>query len=159
AGLSRLGRRRDQNLSRFLFELLALALGALFALALAVPAAAQLKLGGSTDNFLAPEKTFPFSARALDPATVEVTFAIANGYYMYRERFKFAAEGNPAVRLGSAQFPRGIAHKDEFFGETQVYRRDVRIRVPVEGEGRFELLVSSQGCADVGVCYVPMESR
>jgi thiol:disulfide interchange protein DsbD len=132
---------------------------ALLALGLAASAAAQLKLGGSADNLLEPEKAFRFSARALDASTLEVSFAIANGYYMYRERFKFAAEGNPGVRLGTPEFPRGIAHKDEFFGETQVYRRDVRIHLPVQGEGRFELLVSSQGCADVGVCYVPIESR
>jgi thiol:disulfide interchange protein DsbD len=131
----------------------------LLALAVAAPAAAQLKLGGGTDHLLEPEKAFRFSARALDASTVEVTFAIANGYYLYRERFKFAAEGNPAVRLGAPELPRGIPHKDEFFGEMQVYRKDVRIRIPVQGGGRFDLQVVSQGCADVGVCYVPMESK
>jgi thiol:disulfide interchange protein DsbD len=131
----------------------------LLALALAAPAAAQFKLGGNADNLLEPEKAFRFSARALDASTLEVTFAIANGYYMYRERFKFAAEGNPALRLGAPEFPRGIAHKDEFFGETQIFRREVRIQLPVDGEGRFDLVVTSQGCADVGVCYVPMESK
>ena len=130
----------------------------LLALALAAPAAAQLKLGGGADNLLEPEKAFRFSARVLDASSVEVTFAIADGYYMYRERFKFAADGNPAVRLGAPEFTRGLAHKDEFFGETQVYRKNVRIRLPVEGEGRFDLKVISQGCADAGVCYVPMES-
>jgi len=35
----------------------------------------------------------------------------------------------------------------------------VRFRIPVEGHGRFDLKVVSQGCADVGVCYVPMESN
>ncbi|HEY1291140.1 MAG TPA: protein-disulfide reductase DsbD [Burkholderiales bacterium] len=135
-------------------RLLALLLG----LALAAPAAAQLKLGGGTDNLLEPEKAFRFSARALDASSVEVTFAIADGYYMYRERFKFAASGNPAVRLGTPEFPRGIPHKDEYFGETQVYRKSVRIRLPVQGEGQFDLKVTSQGCADAGVCYVPMES-
>jgi thiol:disulfide interchange protein DsbD len=130
----------------------------LLALVLAAPAAAQLKLGGGADNLLEPEKAFRFSARVLDASSVEVTFAIADGYYMYRERFKFAADGNPAVRLGAPEFPRGLAHKDEFFGETQVYRKNVRIRLPVEGEGRFDLKVISQGCADLGVCYVPMES-
>jgi thioredoxin:protein disulfide reductase len=131
----------------------------LLAVTVALPAAAQLTLGGATDNLLEPEKAFRFSARTLDPSTVEVTFAIANGYYLYRERFKFAAEGNPAVRLGTPEMPRGIAHRDEFFGEMQIYRKDVRIRLPVEGEGRFDLQVTSQGCADVGVCYVPMESK
>jgi thioredoxin:protein disulfide reductase len=131
----------------------------LLAVAVALPAAAQLTLGGATGNLLEPEKAFRFSARTLDASTVEVTFAVADGYYLYRERFKFAAEGNPAVRLGTPEMPRGIAHRDEFFGEMQIYRKDVRIRLPVEGEGRFDLQVTSQGCADVGVCYVPMESE
>jgi thiol:disulfide interchange protein DsbD len=129
------------------------------AAALAAPAFAQLKLGGGADNLLEPEKAFRFSARALGASAVEVSFSIADGYYLYRERLKFAAEGNPGIRLGDPELPRGIAHKDEFFGEMQIYRKQVRIRVPVQGEGRFDLQVTSQGCADVGVCYVPMESR
>jgi thiol:disulfide interchange protein DsbD len=60
--------------------------------------------------------------------------------------------------VGTPEFPRGILHKDEFFGEMQIYRNQVRVRLPVEGEGAFDLKVTSQGCADVGVCYVPMES-
>ena len=129
-------------------------------LAFVVPAGAQLKLGGSADNLLEPEKAFRFSARALDGATLEVTFAIANGYYLYRDRFKFALEGEPSVRLGAPMLPAGIAHRDEFFGEMQIYRKDVRIRIPVEGGAgkSVKLAVTSQGCADVGVCYVPMES-
>ena len=35
----------------------------------------------------------------------------------------------------------------------------MRIRIPVEGDGRFDLKVVSQGCADAGVCYVPLESK
>jgi thiol:disulfide interchange protein DsbD len=128
-------------------------------LVLAMPAIAQLKLGGSADNLLEPEKAFRFSARTLDASTIEVGFVIADGYYMYRERFKFSAEGNAQVRLGAAELPRGQKHRDEFFGEVETYRKAVRILIPVEGEGRFELTVTSQGCADIGVCYVPMESK
>jgi thiol:disulfide interchange protein DsbD len=108
------------------------------------------------DELLEPEKAFRFSARASERA-VEVEFAIANGYYMYRDKFRFSAEGN--VTLGAPQFPPGARHKDEFFGEVETYRRSVRIVIPAQGEGPFDLTVMSQGCADIGVCYVPMESR
>jgi thioredoxin:protein disulfide reductase len=135
------------------------ALVVLLALTLAAPAAAQWKLFGASSELLEPEKAFQFSARTLDGGMLEVRFAIANGYYMYRERFQFAAEGDPAVRLGPPQLPRGIRHTDEFFGEMEIYRREVRILLPVQGEGELDLKVVSQGCADVGVCYVPMESR
>jgi thiol:disulfide interchange protein DsbD len=107
-------------------------------------------------ELLEPEKAFRFSARALDASSIEIRYLIADGYYLYRERFKFAADG---ARLGTAELPRGAKHKDEFFGEVETYRKDVRIRVPVEhANGPVALTVTSQGCADVGVCYVPMES-
>jgi thiol:disulfide interchange protein DsbD len=120
-----------------------------------LPALAQLKLGNSTGDLLEPEKAFRFSARAAGEDAIEVQFAIAEGYYMYRERFRFEAQG---ARLGKPEFPQGIAHKDDFFGEQQIYRKEVRIRIPVQGAGAFDLKVTSQGCADIGVCYVPMES-
>jgi thiol:disulfide interchange protein DsbD len=144
-----MGGRGNQGVKRFLVMLmLCLAAG---------PAAAQL-FGKKTDELLEPEKAFRFSARA-SAGEVEVRFVIADGYYMYRDKFSFAAEGSPQVRLGAPQFPAGIRHKDEFFGETETYRKNVVIRIPAAGEGAFNLKVVSQGCADIGVCYVPMESQ
>jgi thioredoxin:protein disulfide reductase len=125
----------------------------LLLLALAAPVAAQLF---KQDELLEPEKAFRFSARTSERG-VEVEFAIANGYYMYRDKFRFTTHGN--VKLGTPQFPAGARHKDEFFGEVETYRRNVRIVIPAEGGGRFDLKVVSQGCADIGVCYVPMESQ
>jgi thioredoxin:protein disulfide reductase len=127
-------------------------------LLLAFASQSTAQLFGKSDELLEPEKAFRFSARALNDGAIEVHFAIADGYYMYRERFRFDAQGADA-RLGKPEFPPGIAHKDEFFGEMQIYRKEVRIRVPAQGAGALDLKVTSQGCADVGVCYVPMESR
>ncbi len=119
-------------------------------------AAPALWAAGSND-LLEPDKAFRFSARALDAGTLEVSYRIADGYYLYRERFRFAAE--PAgVNLGAAQFPQGEIHNDPFFGRVETYRGDLRFLVPIEGTGgpdRFKLKVTSQGCADSGVCYVP----
>ena len=130
----------------------------LFFILLSLCTSAAAQLFKKSDELLEPEKAFRFSARAAG-GEVEVSFAIADGYYMYRDKFRFSAEGNPAVRLGAPQFPAGTRHQDEFFGEVETYRRQARIRIPAEGEGRFDLKVVSQGCADIGVCYVPMESN
>jgi len=112
----------------------------------------------SEDELLEPSKAFRFSARVLDSATVEIRYAIADGYYLYRERFRFAAEP-AAVALGLPQFPKGEIHEDKFFGKQETYRKELRIRLPLEGGGsdRVKLRVTSQGCADIGVCYVPQE--
>lgn len=112
-------------------------------------------------DFLPPEKAFQFAAKQVDPKTIEVRFEVADGYYMYRERFAFAAQ--PAgVKLGTPQLPQGKVHFDENFGkDMETYRGSVVVRVPVEqapADGRWTLVVTSQGCADKGLCYPPMES-
>ncbi len=111
----------------------------------------------AAQDLLEPEKAFRLSARAIDSTTIEVRFDIARGYYMYRDKFAFAAE--PAdVKLGPAAFPKGEVKKDEFFGLMETYRKQVAVTLPVQGHGNAEkvkLAVTSQGCADIGVCYPP----
>ncbi len=112
-------------------------------------------------QLLEPEKAFVFSTRVISPGAVEVRYVIAKGYYMYRDKFRFTLE--PAVMAESGpQLPPGKIRKDEFFGETEVYRNEVRITLPLRGGPAAEravLTAVSQGCADVGVCYVPVEQK
>ena len=119
--------------------------------------AAHSILAVGTDDLLPPDKAFRFSARALNASTIEVTYRIAKGYYLYRERFRFATEQS-GVKLGAAEFPAGEVHDDPFFGRVETYRGNLRFLLPIEqagGKDRFRLKVTSQGCADSGVCYVP----
>ena len=111
----------------------------------------------AADDFLEPEKAFRFSARALDVANLEVTYAVAPGYYLYREQFKFVATG---ATLGPAVLPAGKVKYDETFQKNvETYRDSVRIIVPVSGStGDVRLVATSQGCADAGLCYPPMQS-
>jgi len=109
------------------------------------------------DQFLEPDKAFQFSAKAHDAKSVEVTFAIAPGYYLYREQFKFAAAG---ATLGTPAIPPGKVKFDETFQKNvETYRNAISILVPIEQAGaEFRLVVTSQGCADAGLCYPPMQS-
>ena len=107
-------------------------------------------------DFLEPEAAFRFSARMADGGTAEVSFDIADGYYMYRDRFRFSADG---AKVDAPQLPPGKVKFDQTFGkEVETYRHRVTVRVPVQGEGPFVLRVTSQGCADAGLCYSPMDS-
>jgi thiol:disulfide interchange protein DsbD len=109
-------------------------------------------------DFLEPEKAFRFSARLLDSQNVEVRFDIEPGYYLYRKRFAFAAAG---ATLGAAQIPPGKVKFDETFRENvETHRGDLRIRLAVASVAGADwtLKVTSQGCADAGLCYPPMTS-
>jgi len=111
----------------------------------------------AADEPLQPEEAFRQSARSLDRQTVEVTFDIAPEYYLYRSKFKFSAEPATVV-LGEPQMPAGTVKQDEFFGQVETYRGRLRFTLPVtapEDISSFTLTVTSQGCADMGICYPP----
>lgn len=111
-------------------------------------------------GLLPPEQAFRPSASALDGQTVEVRFDIADGYYLYRDKFRFAVEPD-TLRLGTPALPPGKEKMDDTFGQVEVYYREVAIRLPVErnSSGNLPLVlhVTSQGCADLGVCYPPLK--
>ncbi|XYJ10201.1 protein-disulfide reductase DsbD [Telluria sp. B2] len=110
----------------------------------------------AADDFLDPAIAFKFSARMEGDSTAVVTYDIAPGYYMYRERFAFTARG---AKLGTPEIPPGKVKYDETFQkDVETYKGAVTIRIPVEGNGPFTLTATSQGCADAGLCYPPQEA-
>jgi len=114
-------------------------------------------LARAADDFLDPAVAFKFSA-AEKSGEVEVTYRIADGYYMYRERFAFATRNGTAT-IGEPQLPAGHVKFDQTFNKNvETYRNELTIRIPVkQAAGPFDLAVTSQGCADAGICYPPME--
>ncbi|HEY1998069.1 protein-disulfide reductase DsbD [Paraburkholderia sp.] len=111
----------------------------------------------AADDFLDPAVAFKFSATE-QPGEVVVHYKIADGYYMYRERFAFATR-NGTVTLGDPQLPAGHVKFDQTFAKNvETYRNELTIHIPVkQAAGPFDLAVTSQGCADAGICYPPME--
>lgn len=111
------------------------------------------------EGFLDPAVAFAFQSDEV-PGAVTLRYQVAAGYYMYRERFAFAATGND-VRLGTPRMPTGEVKFDETFGkEVETYRHAVTITLPVDhADGPFDLTVTSQGCSDKGVCYPPITHR
>ncbi|ODP33567.1 thiol:disulfide interchange protein [Pandoraea sp. ISTKB] len=111
----------------------------------------------AADDFLDPDVAFKVS-KTEQPGAVLLHFEVAKGYYLYRERFAFAAD-NPAVTLGTPEFPKGEVKHDETFGkDMEVYHEPIEVRIPVsKANGPFTLNVTMQGCADKGLCYPPMD--
>ena len=108
------------------------------------------------EDYLEPEAAFRFSSRMVDPQTAEIRYKIAKGYYMYREQFAFRAKG---ATLGTPDIPPGKVKFDQTFQKNvETYRDSISILIPVSASGPFTLIATSQGCADAGLCYSPMES-
>ena len=124
----------------------------------------RLQAGGLDESeLLPPEQAFALTARAEAIDMIRLTWTIADGYYMYKHQFKFEPE-TPGVRFGEPVFPQGKVKTDEFFGEVETYRHEVSIIVPVilDPGAKIDTVrvkTRSQGCADAGICYVPLTQR
>jgi thiol:disulfide interchange protein DsbD len=100
-------------------------------------------------EFLPVEKAFVFTSERLESGETQLYWQIADGYYLYQKRLKF--DGLPVEH--HPVLPQGEAHSDEFFGEQQVYRQGLELKVPAGATGQIK--VGFQGCADAGLCYPP----
>ena len=112
------------------------------------------------DKFLEPDQAFIFSAEVKNANTVIAHWDIADGYYMYRDKFKFTLIKDNGATLGEFQAPRGKLKTDETFGDTEVYYHQVSLTLPLQRADTaltpITLEAKFQGCADAGFCYPPI---
>lgn len=106
-------------------------------------------------QFLPVEQAFVMDFRQQDntagQSKVQVSFTIADGYYLYKDKFKFV--GIDAA-FSHPQYPKGVMIHDEYFGESEVYFHQVVLDIPLSQLGSEAMLkVRFQGCAEAGLCY------
>ncbi|WOH36992.1 protein-disulfide reductase DsbD [Thalassotalea fonticola] len=103
-------------------------------------------------EFLPVDQAFQFDF-SQQGNQLEVYFAIADGYYLYKDKLKFKAE---RVEFSAPRLPLGKDHEDEYFGIQQVYYKQVKFTIPISQSGpNGELTLTFQGCAEKGLCYPP----
>jgi thiol:disulfide interchange protein DsbD len=121
----------------------------------------QSRSAKSGDEFLPPEQAFRFTATTTTDASgspqVRLDWAIAPGYYLYRDRIRIESAPAPE-RIGAPQFPPGQLKSDEYFGKQVIYHQELVALVPVLGASSnpLPLSVTYQGCAEAGLCYPPI---
>jgi thiol:disulfide interchange protein DsbD len=120
---------------------------------------AHAQLGGSFEDpfanepeFLDVDQAFMFDFNQTGDK-LSITFAIADGYYLYKKQFKYVTK---QADIGEPTYPEGTIIQDEFFGESEVFYNTVTISIPIErAEQDSVVKVRYQGCADAGLCYPP----
>jgi thiol:disulfide interchange protein DsbD len=115
-----------------------------------------------SDALLEPEKAFALSTQVIAADELSFTWDIADGYYMYRDKFQVeVVEGEATIT--EIIMPPGKVKADEFFGDQEIYTERAVIRALVDrgAEARqIDIIVevTGQGCNEpVGVCYPPLQ--
>ncbi len=114
---------------------------------------------GGEREFLDPDDAFKVIVDAVDANTLRTHWDVADGYYLYRKRFSFSAQGD-GVTLGQAVIPAGEMEEDPTFGRVEIMLRQFDITLPLQRRQDVaqpvQLTLNYQGCAKDGICYPPI---
>lgn len=121
----------------------------------------------NANDFLPPEQAFKFDLTVQDPSCTEnclidVRATVAPEYYLYRERFDLQ-NPNGLAALEYVELPRGERKYDEFLEqEIEALRGEMQFQIRYSlapgQDNSVEAVMVSQGCADAGLCYPPMNT-
>lgn len=118
-------------------------------------------LGGAKHpSFLTPDQAFGFDVAVRDAHTLQASFNVTPGYYLYRDKTSFSIEDG-AARITAVRFPKGEMKHDPNFGDVEVFHHPFQVEITLD-RARTEatsitLNTSYRGCSEQGVCYPPID--
>ena len=115
-------------------------------------------------QLLDPDRAFVMSAVTTGPETIRVYWQIAEGYYLYHDKFSFAVISDEvSIDTEAVEIPPGKLKQDPSFGSVEVNVGDVQVDVPLIRQGTAEmpvtLSVAYQGCKEDSICYPPIKKQ
>lgn len=110
-------------------------------------------------EFLPVEEAFIPNVENVNDRQINITFDVQEGYYLYKDKFKFSVDEGNATQISLVELPKGKEKDDPLFGLTEVYSQDISIPITLTHESKvpssLNLTVAYQGCAEDGICYPP----
>lgn len=116
------------------------------------------------EELLKVDDAFAMRTTVVDPETVNVHWRIADGYYLYTDKFKFKVmEGPVSIDPDSIQPPKGKIKEDPSFGRVEIIYHNVEFNVHLLRQAQQEtpvtLQIRYQGCKEDSVCYPPQKKK
>jgi len=111
----------------------------------------------SQQEFLPVEQAFAFSAEAESSQLLKTRWKIADGYHLYKDKFKFSVSPE-SVTIASINYPKAEMFSDKNLGKLESYKGSIEVLIKLsstDSKGKIQLTSQYQGCADVGLCYPP----
>lgn len=112
-----------------------------------------------TESFLSPDAAFKLDLIRKDAQSIQAKFTVAPGYYLYRERIKFAVQSPADIKVSEVTLPAGEIKNDANFGKQEVYHRDFDAGLKLVASSNKSVIINAiyQGCSEKGLCYAPIK--
>lgn len=103
-------------------------------------------------QFVPADRAFVFDFQQ-NQHDLNLTWQVKDGYYLYRKQISITPS---QADIAEVKLPPGVWHEDEFYGKSEIYRKQLTIPVTVNlAKSGATLTVTYQGCAEAGFCYPP----
>ncbi len=123
--------------------------------------AADLPGSQAEPEFLPPDEAFQLTLNAGPDNTLQASFAIAPGHYLYRDKIRLTLKTPAGVTLAPLQMPPAEEKNDPNFGRMFIYHQSFVAPAQLSGipAGGATIVVDAtyQGCSEKGICYPPID--
>ncbi|HFK7273260.1 protein-disulfide reductase DsbD [Citrobacter freundii] len=103
-------------------------------------------------QFVPADRAFVFDFQQ-NQHDLNLTWQVKDGYYLYRKHISITPS---QADIAEIKLPPGVWHEDEFYGKSEIYRKQLTIPITVnQAKSGATLTITYQGCADAGFCYPP----
>ncbi|MGG5160805.1 protein-disulfide reductase DsbD [Citrobacter portucalensis] len=103
-------------------------------------------------QFVPADRAFVFDFQQ-NQHDLNLTWQVKDGYYLYRKQISIAPS---QADIAEVKLPPGVWHEDEFYGKSEIYRKQLTVPITVnQAKSGATLTITYQGCADAGFCYPP----
>lgn len=130
---------------------------------LAISALGGFGLNDDSNEVLAPDVAFKLSTE-LSNNKLLANWEIADGHYLYRDKFKLSLIDANGVESGAFEMAAGEEKNDEFFGKIFVFHHNANASLGIvnntDKEQKVTFKVRYQGCSELsGICYPPITKK
>jgi Thiol:disulfide interchange protein len=116
---------------------------------------------GTRSALLPAAQAFEFIGARVEHRRLRLSWRIAPGYYLYRDRIHVRVLTPSSASLGAATLPPAVEVDEPGLGEVAVYHGALTIDYALAASAPTPktIEVEYQGCAEIGVCYQPQTHR
>ena len=108
------------------------------------------------EELLPPEQAFALSTTLGSDDQIDLSWDIADGYYLYKQKLKLDLNGQ-VIDYSELELPEGIPIEDPLFGLVTIYKNELKFAIQNQSAvSPANLTVTYQGCHEpLGICYPP----